>query len=96
MYLADLIGRKKVILMGLALHAVINLLLLILPKKLFMLYIYMTLLGVRAPMASHVVSVMNYEYGVTKIRGFLTACTTLLDNITGILLSVFFYYVKDW
>ena len=61
-----------------------------------MLYVYMSLLGVRAPMASHVVSVMNYEYGVTKIRGYLTATTTLLDNLTGILLSIFFYYVGDW
>lgn len=96
MYFADLIGRKKVILMGLALHAGIDLLLLLLPKKLYMLYIYMSLLGVRAPMASHVVSVMNYEYSVTKIRGYLTATTTLLDNVTGILLSLFFYYAGDW
>lgn len=82
--------------MGLILHIAIDLLLLLLPKKLYILYAYMLLLGIRAPMASHVVCVINYEYGVTKIRGYLTATTTLLDNVTGILLAVFFYYVGDW
>ena len=96
MWLADQIGRRAIILPGLMLQIVINLLLLFLPKKLGMLYVYITFLGVRAPMGSHVASVLNLEFGMGKVRGYLTATTTLLDNVTGILLPLFFYYVGDW
>ena len=60
MGIADLMGRKIVILSGLGLQFVITLLILLLPKKLFLLYIFIALLGIRAPMASHVTAVLNY------------------------------------
>lgn len=96
MWAADRVGRRPIILPGLLLQILINLGLLFLPKHLGFLYAYMTLLGVRAPMGSHVASVLNLEFGMGHVRGYLTATTTLLDNSTGILLPLFFYYVGDW
>ena len=59
MVIADKVGRRPVILAGLILHFIINLLLVgMVFKSVYLLYIYMGLLGIRAPMASHVALIL--------------------------------------
>lgn len=53
MTLADYVGRKPIVIAGLILHIIINLSILFVRNFAF-LFVYIALMGLRTPMASHI------------------------------------------
>ena len=97
LWLADRIGRKPIILGGLAIHLLADIpLVLVLFKSETFLFIYMFMIGIRGPMASHTISLMLQEFGLPEIRSYYSMMVTVSDNSTSLFLSFYFYYIGDW
>lgn len=97
MVVADKVGRRPVILIGLVIHLIINLLLVgMVFNSIYFLFVYMALLGIRAPMASHAALVLLNEFGLPRNRSYLTMASTIFDNGSSLLLPVYFYFFQDW
>lgn len=97
LWLADQIGRKPVILGGLALQLAADIpLILVWFRSETFLFVYMFLIGVRGPMASHTVTLLLQELGLPHTRSFYSMAVVISDNSTSLFLSFFFYYIGDW
>lgn len=95
--LADTYGRKPVIIAGLILHLVLLVgLVSMIWRSYWMLMIVMLGFGIRAPMSSHVASVLQTELGGPEMRSYLTTAIIIFDNFISLLLPIYYYYIGDW
>ena len=65
-------------------------------KSVYFLFIYMGLLGIRAPMASHCALILLNEFGLPSNRSYLTMASTIFDNGSSLVLPLYFYFFGDW
>ena len=93
--LADLVGRKPIILSGLLLHIAINLALQWITSEAFLI-VYLVLLGIRLPMASHVSFLLLMEYLPPSRRACFGNFVSAFDGGFSIFIALAFYYLRDW
>ncbi len=94
--LADKIGRKPIIHYGLVGHAILVLLILLIPYA-EVIYLFMALQGIQVATTSQVAYVLLLEMVPTNRRSLYCAMLNTLDGgLSSMLLPLFYYLVGDW
>ncbi len=94
--MADLLGRKPVILLGFLLHIVIMTLLLFCQGIKAMLYIMIFLLGFKSLMNSQIAYILLLETVAANKRNLYGSFIITLDSCWQILTVLYYYIFMDW
>ena len=94
--LADVIGRKPIVILGLFMQIVLNAMINYWHNNVFR-YIYLFLIGVRIPMACHVAYLILMETVSDRYRSYFSVILNCLDGgIGNMIVSATFYFSQNW
>ena len=95
MFFADHFGRKIFTYFGLSLQLVVNIILFFVRSPLY-LYVYMALIGIRTPLASHVPYMLQIELTSGKYRPIFGLMNSGFNGFSILLIALIFLYISDW
>ncbi len=93
--LADIIGRKPIMLLGLLIHIALNISINYITSYTY-LVIYLVLFGIRIPMASHVPYMLLMELVSPKYRSQFSVLVNGIDGLGNLFIALGFKYLQDW
>ena len=93
--LSDYVGRKRLILIGLALQ-IVTILIIFFNHSIWYLFIFCSLIGLRTPMASHNAFVLLVEISKPSWRPLLSMYINGVDGGLFLILALIYKIIQSW
>ena len=95
MTLADYVGRRPIVIAGLILHMVINISVLFVRNFAF-LFVYIGLMGLRTPMASHINYMALMEQVEEGVRPYFSLTNNGFDGLGNTIVALVYCFLGYW